>query len=54
MLRRALTAKKFTLMGLQNALQHFTTLRGFGISHSDARNLEALFGIPFGVLLVDA
>ena len=51
MLRRALTAKEFTLMRLQHALQHFSTLRGFGIGHANAGNLKALFGVPFGILV---
>src|SRR5580700_2895882 len=54
MLRRALPAKKLTLMRLQHALQHFPTLRGFGIGHSNARNLKALFCVPFGILIVEA
>ena len=54
MLRRALTAKQFTLMRLQHAFQHFPTLRGFGIGDANAGNLEALLGIPLGVLFVDS
>ena len=54
MLRRALASKKFTLMRLQDALQHFSTLRGFGVGYADAGNLEALFGVKLGILIVDA
>src|SRR5260370_51098 len=54
MLRGALTAKKFTLVRLQHALQYLTTLRGFRIGHANAWNLEALFGVKFGVFVVDA
>src|SRR5271166_818125 len=54
MLRRALASKEFTLMRLQHPLQHLSTLRGFGIGDANAGNLEALLGVKFGVLVVDA
>ena len=54
MLRRALAAKKFTLMRFQHALEHFSTLRGFGVGDANAGDFEALFGVKVRVLVVDA
>ena len=41
-------------MRLEHAFQNFSTLRGFRIGHPDAGDLEALFGVELGVLVVDA
>jgi DNA-binding transcriptional regulator of glucitol operon len=54
MLRRALAAKKFTLMRFQDTFQNFSALRGLWVGYADAGNLEALFGVELGVFVVDA
>ena len=54
MLRRALASKQFALVRLENALEHFSTLRGFRVGNANAGNFEALFGVEVSVLAVDA
>jgi hypothetical protein len=43
MLRRTLASEQLALMGLQDALENFSTLGGLGVGDTYPRNFESLF-----------
>ncbi len=54
MFRRAFFAEQLALRRLQNAFQHFATLRRLGIGDAHAGHAEALLGIPLGITVANA